>query len=157
LNKVMGDIITAVIDERVRQDSKWGEQNHNPSQWLSIMAEEFGEAAERVNEMQWGAPEMIKHNCEEYRKEMVQTIAVGIAALECLERNGPPPSRQITEASLISALHAATDLATLTTTLKSRYRARSWRKNPEFAFDCDELLRLISSVIGYIEGARDAD
>lgn len=39
----MNEQIEKVINERKRQDKKWGEQNHSPLLWLSIIGEEFGE------------------------------------------------------------------------------------------------------------------
>lgn len=36
------NILREVSDERVRQDAKWGEQNHDPFKWLCILGEEVG-------------------------------------------------------------------------------------------------------------------
>ena len=38
------DIINLILAERKRQDTKWGEQNHNIYKWLAILGEEVGEA-----------------------------------------------------------------------------------------------------------------
>lgn len=35
-----------VWEERIRQDSKWGPQTHDPRAWLTILGEEFGEACQ---------------------------------------------------------------------------------------------------------------
>ena len=32
--------------ERERQDDKWGPQHHDPTVWLAILGEEFGEACQ---------------------------------------------------------------------------------------------------------------
>lgn len=38
--------------ERSRQEIKWGPQHHTPEEWLAILAEEVGEAAQEV-EVSW--------------------------------------------------------------------------------------------------------
>ena len=43
-------LLNEVSDERKRQEEKWGSQTHDPSWWLTILAEEFGEAARAVLE-----------------------------------------------------------------------------------------------------------
>ncbi len=45
LDQVQYDAIGDVVLERMRQDAKWGEQNHPEAMWLAILAEEFGEVA----------------------------------------------------------------------------------------------------------------
>lgn len=71
-----------VVEERNRQDTKWGEQNHHAIEWLSILGEEVGEAFKGANEAHWGGK-----SYENYRAEMIQVAAVAIAAVECLDRN----------------------------------------------------------------------
>lgn len=44
----MGFIANEVMDERLRQEDKWGPQHHTPAEWLAILAEEVGEAANEV-------------------------------------------------------------------------------------------------------------
>ncbi len=39
-----------IMDERHRQDEKWGPQHHSWSNWLSILGEEFGEACTAYND-----------------------------------------------------------------------------------------------------------
>ena len=50
--------LTGLLDEvrreRERQEDKWGAQNHEPSWWLTILAEEVGEAARDVLESAHG-------------------------------------------------------------------------------------------------------
>jgi len=41
----MRDPLQDVMNERARQDQKWGEQNHPDLYWLGILMEEAGEAA----------------------------------------------------------------------------------------------------------------
>ncbi len=73
-----------VTDERKRQDSKWGEQNHDPINWLLILGEEVGEVAKAACE--WKLQHRIEAEAE-LRKELVQVCAVTLAMLQCGERN----------------------------------------------------------------------
>lgn len=42
--------IQSVVQERKRQDGKWGEQNHDPIVWIGILGEEFGELSQAIIE-----------------------------------------------------------------------------------------------------------
>lgn len=64
-----------VCRERVRQDERWGVQRHGPDRWMTILVEEVGEAAQASLDRKW----------EAYRNELIQTAAVAIAAIECLD------------------------------------------------------------------------
>lgn len=72
-----------VLDERARQDAKWGVQDHLALCWLAILAEEFGEFAKHANEDYWRPS-----NCDRYamRQEAVQVAAVALAIVECMDR-----------------------------------------------------------------------
>jgi len=39
-----------VLAERVKQETKWGPQNHKPEKWLTIIVEEVGEVAKDILE-----------------------------------------------------------------------------------------------------------
>ncbi len=41
-------VLLAIGEERIRQDEKWGTRHQTPMEWLMILAEEIGEAAEEV-------------------------------------------------------------------------------------------------------------
>ena len=69
------DVLGQVINERERQDEKWGEQNHTPDKWILILSEEVGEAAKALLE-----------GDANYRSEMIQIAAVAIAATESFDR-----------------------------------------------------------------------
>ena len=73
----MSECLDEIRLERKKQDEKWGEQNHSPLYWISILVEEVGEAAKEVLEN--------KHS--NYRQELVQCAAVCVAAIESLDRN----------------------------------------------------------------------
>jgi NTP pyrophosphatase (non-canonical NTP hydrolase) len=40
--------LMAIKAEGMKQDAKWGEQNHAPEVWLSILSEEVGELAQAM-------------------------------------------------------------------------------------------------------------
>ena len=69
-------IAQEVVRERERQDEKWGEQNHHPLKWITILGEEFGEACRGAFE----------NNPKNYREELIQVAAVAVAAVESLDR-----------------------------------------------------------------------
>lgn len=73
----------SVLAERTRQDAKWGEQNHDPFIWLAILSEEVGETSQAALHMRFGGPE---GSVERLREEAVQTAAVALAIVECIDR-----------------------------------------------------------------------
>ena len=91
--KLIG-VLHEVEDERERQNHKWGEQNHNPIEWISILGEEFGEASKEAIEYHfkqmrsadapenWDSEKLLK-----YRTELIQVAAVAVCMIECLDRN----------------------------------------------------------------------
>ena len=34
-------ILNMFVEERIRQDEKWGQKNHTPEFWLAILGEEY--------------------------------------------------------------------------------------------------------------------
>lgn len=75
-------ILTQVLDERMRQDQKWGQQNHSPEGWMIILVEEIGEASKSICDFYFK-----KKPYEDIRKELVQSAAVCVAFIESLDRN----------------------------------------------------------------------
>lgn len=71
--------------ERIKQDVKWGEQNHDDFKWLAILGEEFGEVSKAVCEQLQSKfhPLALRENLE---IELVQIAAVCIQWIECLRR-----------------------------------------------------------------------
>lgn len=69
-------ILQAVANERIRQDTKWGVQNHPPFAWISILIEEVGEVANAA----------LEGRGFDYRDELIQVAAVAVAAVESLDR-----------------------------------------------------------------------
>jgi len=76
-------ILREVIDERQRQDDKWGVMNHNGPTWSAVLGEEYGEVCQEVLRMDFG-----KKDAADLRKELIQVAAVAVAWIECLERRG---------------------------------------------------------------------
>ena len=74
--------------ERIKQDVKWGEQNHHDLKWLSILMEEVGEAAEMVNEDNPAKERLYSTVAlmENLEYELVQIAAVCVAWIECMRR-----------------------------------------------------------------------
>lgn len=88
----MRDILAEVAQERVRQNNKFGPQNHSPMEWLPILMEEVGEAAKAALEPHFQAKGYADKydgtmNLFEFRKEMIQVAAVAVAMVESLDRN----------------------------------------------------------------------
>lgn len=85
------DVFNEINQERIKQDLKWGEQNHAPADWLMILGEEVGEVNKAALEAKFGSSTL-----REYREELVQVAAVTVAMIECFDRNHlpPPPSNR---------------------------------------------------------------
>ncbi len=71
------DIIKLILEERIKQDNKWGEQNHDVYKWLAILGEEVGEVNKAA----------LENNYDEIISELIQIGAVTLAMIESLERN----------------------------------------------------------------------
>jgi NTP pyrophosphatase (non-canonical NTP hydrolase) len=69
-------ICLEIAKERIKQDIKWGQQDHLTGRWFEILGEETGEACRAV----------LEQDPDKYRKEMIQVAAVAIAAIETLDR-----------------------------------------------------------------------
>ena len=86
-----GDVVREVYEERTRQETKWGEQNHEREVYFTILAEEFGEVAKEVVELHaYNGPTgavAYRDRMKNLRTELIQTAAVAVAMIECLERN----------------------------------------------------------------------
>ena len=84
LNSSIGTIVAQhVYQERVRQDEEWGEQNHDPFTYLTILGEEYGEACQAALQTRYGGD---KGGIMRLRRELVQVAAVAQAAIECIDR-----------------------------------------------------------------------
>lgn len=84
-------ILAEVEHERILQDNKWGEQNHEPFTYLAILGEEVGESNQAaLDANNWRKPEdrykFDVEALEKYRAELIQVAAVAVAAVECIDR-----------------------------------------------------------------------
>jgi hypothetical protein len=68
----MNDILTAINNERAFQDLKYGDSKHDLMLWVRIMAKELAEAEHAI----------IKEPREAALREILQVVAVGVAALQ---------------------------------------------------------------------------
>ncbi len=80
------EIIQEVIEERKRQNEKWGIQNHTPMEWIPVLTEEVGEVSKSALETYFG--HVPYDNYDHYREELIHTAAVAIQAIESLDRQG---------------------------------------------------------------------
>lgn len=76
-------IVQEIREERKAQDAKWGQQEHQPSIWMAILGEEFGELCQEALRFDFGG---VKD--ENLRTEAIQCAAVALALVECIDRNG---------------------------------------------------------------------
>lgn len=80
-------ICEELLDERHRQDEKWGEQNHSPEIYFAILSEEVGESAKEVVEARAAKSDAKRDlHLAKLRAELVQSGAVVIAMIQCLDR-----------------------------------------------------------------------
>lgn len=85
MSKTTKTILVEILHERERQDEMWGEQNHHPLLWFSIIGEEFGEMCHAYNEFTF---EEDGNHLEDMQREAIQVAACCVAMLECLDRMG---------------------------------------------------------------------
>lgn len=103
LERVMMDVIA----ERMRQDEKWGEQNHDSTVWITVLSEEVGELAQAALDRRlWLAPSThhvdvkrreAAHQLQRMRDEAIQCAAVAMAIVEWIDRRCPIDATQIDE------------------------------------------------------------
>ena len=75
-------VLAEVLQERERQQVKWGEQDHDPAVWLMILGEEVGEVNNAALEHLMGnLPDL-----SAYREELIQVAAVAVQAVENLDK-----------------------------------------------------------------------
>jgi len=75
------EAVCDVLKERRRQEAKWGEQNHDPFTYLTVLGEEYGELCQAALHSKFGGKA-----AEGLRYEAVQVAAVALAIVECLDR-----------------------------------------------------------------------
>lgn len=83
MDEVQWRVLQDIVEERARQDAKWGQQNHEAPVWSSILGEEVGEACQALLHDLYGG-----QAAGTLRKELVQVAAVAVQWIECLDREG---------------------------------------------------------------------
>ena len=78
-------IFSEIHRERRRQDAKWGfpRNDLSPTDWIAILAEEVGEAAEAALEFQFNQAPV-----DQFIKELVHAAAVAVSIIEHYGRGG---------------------------------------------------------------------
>ncbi len=81
--------LALVMDERARQDEKWGDQSRQSLfEWMSILGEEYGELCEAVNETCFHStyvnPE--KGGMDALQREATHVAVVAVAIMESVIR-----------------------------------------------------------------------
>jgi len=77
-------VLDEVLTERTRQDERWGEQNHHPTHYLTVLGEEYGESCQACCHAMGEIGG--KKTWQDYREELVQVAAVAVAMIECFDR-----------------------------------------------------------------------
>lgn len=72
--------IQDVVAERCRQTARWGVQDHSLPEWVSILTEEVGEAAQAANHAHWDGAGMAH-----LREELIQVAAVAVQIVEAID------------------------------------------------------------------------
>lgn len=86
LRSAWDGIFKEIEDERVAQFDKWGVQRHDWPRWMSILGEEYGEAAREANWSFWSTvPVESAGHRHGLREELIQTIAVAVAMVEHID------------------------------------------------------------------------
>lgn len=85
--------LVSIIDERVRQEEKWGIQRLSWTEWIATLMEEVGEAACAANTVHWairresyGATAFpLEPLLGKLREELVHTAAVAVQMIEQID------------------------------------------------------------------------
>lgn len=82
------EIFNEIIEERKRQDEKWGIQNHSLEKWMTILGEEYGEVCKEVLELPHiGKLKDVDIGLKNIKKELIQIIAVSVAIIQNYDTN----------------------------------------------------------------------
>lgn len=73
--------VQRVVAERKRQDEQWGIQRHSWPEWITILTEEVGEAAQEACKEHFHPA----GDLSRLKEELVQVAAVAVAMVEHIE------------------------------------------------------------------------
>lgn len=80
-------VLLELKEERERQDARFGQQEHGPFHWISLLTEEVGEAAQAANDAWFPGTGIFNYQALAlYRAELIQSAALAAAAVESLDR-----------------------------------------------------------------------
>lgn len=79
--RLMEFVRDCIVNERHRQNAKWGLQRHDLGKWLAILAEEFGEAAQAMQPLM-GLTSVKDTDKDDLFEELIQVAAVAAAIAE---------------------------------------------------------------------------
>ena len=83
----MSDVYQDIRDERAHQDTKFGPVRTMPlTEWVCVLTEEVGEAAEAVHELEQGRPDNVTSWWGALRDELVQVAATAVNMIEHMDR-----------------------------------------------------------------------
>lgn len=90
----MNNAMIEVLQERKRQDKKFGIQNNNQIEWVAILVEEVGEASKEAVDWHFGfgiddptlTVAIQTARQFDYRKEMIQVSATALSAVQSFDR-----------------------------------------------------------------------
>jgi NTP pyrophosphatase (non-canonical NTP hydrolase) len=85
---VLNEAYRSIVDERDRQERKWGVQRHDMTVWLTVLSEEVGELAQAILHYR---ELMTDQRHDAIRAEAVQVAAVAVAMIEHLDEMANAP------------------------------------------------------------------
>lgn len=78
-------VFNEVLEERSRQDGKWGkDRTHHPLEWIAILGEEVGEVNKGALEAHFSGYEKTG-DYSNYREELIHVAAVAVAMAESFD------------------------------------------------------------------------
>lgn len=78
--------VQMLVNERRRQDDKFGKQDHDPAWWMVIMGEEYGETCQAVCEYRWAeASQADRSRMQRIQHAMEEASQVGAVAVAMIQ------------------------------------------------------------------------
>ena len=145
MNKSHCSIMAEVTKERMLQDLKWGQQNHDPALWLSILMEEVGEVAKASLEGRFAQTRKYRAlQRADYRAELIQVAAVAVAMIECFDRPKMVEDSMTEEARVVRGLKNQAEAGIHEqTVLKNKLKEKFYRGQKEV---CEKILNIFNQI-----------
>lgn len=87
MKQSVGDVVSDVWREVVRQEELWGIRDEEPLRYLAILNEEVLEAGREAQDATWGPISASNDAIMRLRVELIQVAAVAISFVACLNRD----------------------------------------------------------------------